>query len=237
MKQQIISATDRTIDLEFEDHDIINHFQNPDNCTDVILRQINEERIYQHIFDGEENLTIFDIGANIGLFGIYVADCANEVYAVEPTPSHYNKLIKLSAAFDKIKPLNVALSNTAGTMDFYISNINPTQNSLMSNWRSADEKKITVDTVDLATLFKDVEHVDFVKCDIEGGEMIALTKDTVGAVKDKVDCWYIETHQTDKTIEHGDSVRQNLDTLREVFESNGYGVQQVNFDTLWCYKE
>ena len=237
MKQQIISVSDKTIDLEFDDHDIVAHFQNPDNCTNVILRQINEERMYQHIFEGEENLTIFDIGANVGLFGIYVEDCSNAVYAVEPTPSHYNKLVKLSAAFNKIKPINLALGAENGTMDFYISEDNPTQNSLMSNWRSANEKKISVETVDLSTLFKDVEHVDFVKCDIEGGEMIALTKDTVGAVKDKVDCWYIETHQTDNTIAHGDSVRQNLDTLRDVFESNGYGVQQVNFDTLWCFKE
>jgi FkbM family methyltransferase len=238
MKKRIITATNRAIDFEIEDQDIIEHFQNPDNCTEIILRQINEERMYQHIFEGESDLTIFDIGANIGLFGVYVMDCAEKIYAVEPTPNHYDKLGRITAAFhDKIKPINCALGAKDGTMDFYVSSKNPTQNSLISNWRSADEEKISVETKDLATLFKDVEHIDFVKCDIEGGEIIALTKDTVGAVKDKVDCWYIETHQTDNTIPHGESVKQNLDTLREVFEINGYGVQQLNFDTLWCYKE
>lgn len=238
MKQRIITTANRTIDFDIEDRDIIEHFQNPDNCTEIILRQINEERMYQHIFEDESNLIIFDIGANIGLFAVHAMDCADKIYAVEPTPAHFDKLARLSAAFnDKIKPLNCALSNTNGTMDFYVSAKNPTQNSLISNWRSKDEQCISVETFDLATLMKDVEHIDFVKCDIEGGEIIALTKETVAAVKHKVECWYIETHQTDNTIPHGESVRRNLNTLRQVFESNGYGVQQLNFDTLWCYRE
>lgn len=238
MKQRIITTANRNIDFDIEDQDIIEHFQNSDNCTEIILRQINEERMYQHIFEGESNLTIFDIGANIGLFAVYAMDCADKIYAVEPTPNHFDKLARLSAAFhSKIAPVNCALGAKNGTMDFYVSAKNPTQNSLISNWRSADEQKISVETKDLATLMKDVDHVDFVKCDIEGGEIFALTTETVAAVRDKVECWYIETHQTDNTIPHGESVRRNLDTLRSVFESNGYGVQQLNFDTLWCYKE
>jgi hypothetical protein len=124
-------------------------------------------------------------------------------------------------------------------MDFYVSVENPTQNSLISNWRSADEQKITVETRTLETLLKElnVEHVDLIKCDIEGGELFALNEETVGAVKDKVECWYIEVHQTDNTIEHGESVRQNLATLTDVFTHCGYGVQQVGFDNLWCWRE
>jgi FkbM family methyltransferase len=239
MNIQLRTTKDRLVNIEL-DADLQSHFADQNNCTDIIVKQINEERIYDHIFEGEDELTIIDIGANIGLFSTHVQDSAKKIYAIEPTPNHFTKLCKVTESFkDTVVPLNYAIGDYNGTMNFYVSKINPTQNSLISNWRSADEEKIVVETRTLKSLLdeQNIDHVDLIKCDIEGGEIVALTEQTVSEVKDQVECWYIEVHQTDKNIPHGDSVRNNLAHLIEVFTKNGYGTQQIGFDNLWCWKE
>jgi FkbM family methyltransferase len=240
MKIEIITANDRVLNISITDNDLIDHFNNPDNCTAIILNQINNEKIYKSIFEGKENLVILDIGANIGLFSAYASGFAKNIYSVEATPSHFTKLNKLTESLsDVIKAVNYAVSDKDGTIDFYVSSKNPTQNSLIRNWRSTDEQKITIETRTLDSLLKEfnLDYVDLIKCDIEGSEMIALNKNTVGLVKNKVKSWYIELHQTDNTIEHNDSIKQNMKILTEVFTECDYTVEPIGFDNLRCYKE
>lgn len=240
MNIQIRRSKDDILEFNITDNNLLEHFSNRDHCTEFIINQINNERIYDSLLTGEENLTIFDIGANIGIFSVHASDCAKRIFAVEPTPSHFKKLCTLTENLrDVITPLNIALSNTDGEIDFYVSHDNPTQNSLISNWRSSNEQKISVQSCRLLSIFKEqnVDHVDLVKCDIEGGEMFALTTDSVAEVKDIVDNWFVELHQTDNTIGHAESIAKNQKILKEVFEANGYNVQIIAFDTIYCYKE
>jgi hypothetical protein len=100
--------------------------------------------------------------------------------------------------------------------------------------------KVEVQARTLATLIKelDLEHVDFVKCDIEGSEMAALTDETVGAVKDIVDAWFIEVHATDdETLKGIDSLRHNRGQLIEIFKRQGYAAQILREDSLYIYKD
>ena len=72
--------------IDSEDEKIVRHFNNPRNYADVIIEQINTERMYDEMFEDEEDLVVLDIGGNVGLFTMYVQDCAKAVYTVEPTP-------------------------------------------------------------------------------------------------------------------------------------------------------
>jgi len=76
-----------------------------------------------------------------------------------------------------------------------------------------------------------LSHVDFVKCDIEGSEMIALTKETIEPVKDKIDFWFLEVHATDV------SIQKNRENLSNIFRDLGYKVEASRIDVLLAYKE
>ncbi|HWW76023.1 MAG TPA: FkbM family methyltransferase, partial [Pyrinomonadaceae bacterium] len=71
-------------------------FQNNRNETEFIYNQIFEQEIYtRHGVRLREGACVFDVGANIGLFTLYVYDrCGADarVYAFEPIPHTYEKL-------------------------------------------------------------------------------------------------------------------------------------------------
>ena len=80
-------------------------------------------------------------------------------------------------------------------------------------------------------------HVDFIKCDIEGSEMTALTNETVGAVKDVVDFWFVEIHQTDvDSAPWPGNLETNRQKLKQIFEDNGYDTDVVIHDQLFAWK-
>lgn len=210
------------------------HFRDPENHVGTILRQINEERMYDPIFAEREDMTVLDLGANVGLFSLYAADSCKRVIAVEAVPSTYMIANELTMDYPQIEVQQYAISDKDQDVSFYL-NENSTTNSLVSH----EGQEITVPGITVASLLKslDIDHVDFVKCDIEGSEAIALTEETVGAVADKIDFWFVEVHQTNngETAWPG-NLEENRQQLKAVFESCGYTVEPVIHDQLYAYK-
>ena len=234
LKRQLLTSKHNIIDIVSEDAKAQSHFDNTSNFADVVLTQINQDRFYDQIFDGEDNLTILDIGGNIGLFALYAHDRADMVYSVEPTPDHFHILKDLTKEYPNIRALDVALHNENTTIDFYISEENSTMNSSVNKYG----KKVEVQAKTLRKLIDDLglTHVDFIKCDIEGSEVAALTFETISEVKDMVDCWFIEVHATDKTIPWEQSLEKNRRSIANIFEQCGYEVQDYRHDGLYVAK-
>jgi FkbM family methyltransferase len=236
LERQILTSKKSLMQLSTDDEAIIEHFANRNNYADIVLYQLNTDRFYDPIFDGEQDLTILDIGANIGLFSLYAHDSCKNIYAVEPTPNHFKILQQLTSSCSNVTPLNLAVHNEDTEIDFYISEENSTMNSSVNQYGT----RIRVEAITIKSLIDrlNLDHVDFVKCDIEGSEMQALTEQTVGAVKDIVDCWFIEVHATDNdTLKGIDSLRDNKAKLKLIFENQGYSVQEYREDALYVYKE
>lgn len=235
LHKQIKTAKDNIIDVKSEDNDIIEHFSDPANHVDDIIEQLYVEAFYSKLFPGKENLVVLDIGANVGLFSLYFQDQAKAVYSLEPTPGHFSILKRLTANYPKITPLNIALSDRDADIDFFICSNNTTMNSMTARNDTEYSNKITVRGCTIATLLNDLklDHVDFIKCDIEGSESFALTSESIGAVKDKVDCWYVECHNNEK----GGTHKQVANTLANIFTQHGYKVTQYTYDGIVARKE
>lgn len=235
LHKQIKTAKHNIIDVKSEDEDIINHFADPANHVDDIIEQLYVEAFYTKLFPGKENLVVLDIGANVGLFSLYFQDQAKMVYSLEPTPSHFNILKRLTADYPKITPLNIALSDQDADIDFFICSNNTTMNSITARSDTEYAENITVRGCTLATLINDLklDHVDFIKCDIEGSESFALTYETIGAVKDKVGCWYVECHNNEK----GGTYKQVATELTTIFTRHGYNVSQFTHDGIVAKRE
>jgi FkbM family methyltransferase len=236
LHRQLFTSKNNIIDIISNDAIVEAHFSNPANYADAVLTQINQERLYDPIFEGEDNLTILDIGGNIGLFALYAQDRAKEIYSVEPTPSHFRVLKEFTKNYSNIHPLPYAVHNSDTIIDFYVNEENSTMNSSTIKYGN----KVEVQAKKISSIIKELglSHVDFIKCDIEGSEMTAITNETISEVRDIVDCWFVEVHAPSAPFEiWKKNLEDNRKSLADIFSKQGYTVQYYRHDGLFIGKE
>lgn len=234
IEQTIKTSKQKDYTYQSEHPDVIAWFGNPENYTDIILRQINEDRMYDPIFENKENLVVIDLGANCGLFSLYAADSCSKLIAVEPTPNTFNVLQEIVKDHTNITPLQLAIGPHNEMISFYI-NENSTTNSLLN--RSGTETQVQSMTLETLFHMQGLNHVDFIKCDIEGSEMQTLTDATLGPIADKVNFWFVEVHQTN--VEEAGwpgNLESNRQYLAELFQRHGYQTESVIHDQLYAWK-
>ena len=90
--------------------------------TDFTYKEIFEDKIYnKHGLTFHENACIFDVGANIGLFSIFIKQEVKnaQVFAFEPAPHCFEILEKNVADFgDSVKIYHCGLGAAEGKMEF-----------------------------------------------------------------------------------------------------------------------
>lgn len=184
------------IDLSVSDK-FVEHNNKSNSFSDFIINNevnvgIYDEDLFNNIF--VDNPVVIDAGANVGLFALYVLPKSKKVYCIEPTESHFNILKDLVDRFykDKVSYHNIALSNANGFLNFQIIEHNTTENKLTDQ-----ETGLKVKCLTLKSFFEEnnINQVDLLKLDIEGGEDLVLMKDdTVDEILLKCRVVYVETH-------------------------------------------
>jgi len=246
----IISSSGNIVKLDLHDKEITDHIFDRTSCANIIIHQINNDRMYDPFLKDKKNLVILDIGANIGLFSLYAKDSASKVISIEPTPSHQKLFEKICGKYENIKLVKAALSNKNENVEFYTCNQNSTQNSLIKGRGTAvgesppEENKVTVRGLTFETLLKehDIDHVDFCKIDIEGSEMIAITEETLKPVYDKIDKMFIEVHSTysGSDMNWVDDLISNRKKIEKILDNVGYRYSVLPSryeDTLYVFKD
>jgi FkbM family methyltransferase len=124
--------------------------------------------------------SILDVGANIGLYAIRFAKRLAEarVYAFEPMPNSHTFLqrnVAANAVGDRVSCFNFGLSETSGTVDFFISPTSGTNASLLNVANAQDAQRVVglTLTMDQWTANQNVAP-DFIKCDVEGAELLVF---------------------------------------------------------------
>lgn len=228
--------TSQQNDFTFKSYNanVVEWFNNAENYTNIILKQINEDRMYDPIFAGRTDMTVIDLGANCGLFSLYAADSCKKIIAVEPTPSTFDVLKEMVKDHDQIIPLQLAIGPHNEMISFFI-NENSTTNSMLD--RNGTETQVQCMTLETLLFMQGFKTVDFIKCDIEGSEMQALTDATLAPVADKVKFWFVEVHQTDvKQQAWPGNLEENRQQLVELFRRHGYETETVIHDQLLAWK-
>ena len=133
------------------------------------------EREKQRIISHEirPNSVFWDIGANVGIYSLLASKLvgSGRVFAFEPAPRNLHYLrrhLALNHA-KNVEVLPLAVSDSTGVASFRTE-----QTGFMG--RLSDEGEITVSTATLDSLVEDgtVLPPNYVKMDIEGGELLAL---------------------------------------------------------------
>jgi FkbM family methyltransferase len=121
----------------------------------------------------KENSIVVDIGANIGIHSIYFSQIAKKglVLAFEPALEPYSLMLSNIKDIDNILPVNLAVSNSDQIADFYITTDNA-YSSLKDTKRKTIKniKRIICCKLDDLMLGLNLDHIDFVKIDVEGFE-------------------------------------------------------------------
>lgn len=210
--------------------DLKKHFDIPINHAYTILNQINTG-MYAKYFEGKKDLRCIDFGANVGLVSLYMAQFSKELYCVEPTPNHFKLLKELLDA--NCGECNIHYYDTAlngANEPVYFMTGHSTENKITSV-DGYGNGKIKVQGVTLSSFLfasnAEKEIIDFVKCDIEGCEIFALTNEELKKTKGKIRTFFVECHP---------SANYGMDECREElisrFLQNGYKIQVYDYQTF-----
>lgn len=118
--------------------------------------------------------TVLDIGANVGHFTILMAELVGKdgkVFAFEPDPESFEELKKNieKYGYENVTLVKKAISDINGKASLYICHGDRRNNSLYDKY----DRYIEVDTI-RSDDYLNGHHIDFIKMDIQGGEVAAL---------------------------------------------------------------
>ncbi len=178
-----------------------------------ILEEIYIKKVYEPFLNGKKNLTIVDIGANIGLTTFFFKDFG-KVYSLEPSKLHFDTLVEM-LQYNKIKNVvasKIAISNKAGKEKFYLNPNNTSHSLTIANDANNFEM---VDVLTLEEYMKEqkLDKIDILKLDTEGEESKIITSDGFKNVADKIKVIVGEYH---------DWTPMNKIMFKKAFEDLGF---------------
>ncbi len=181
--------------------------------------------------------TVFDIGANIGIFSCWAAHSYKDIkiHSFEPEFSNY-EILKEQIEINSFTNINVhksAISSKKGVTKLYMSP-NAGGHSVVGLKEFSNRNSIKLDeyqnveTIDLSTYLKtqNIKKIDFLKMDIEGGEydiLYNLKKETF----DVIDRISMEYHYVDES--------KNGDELKKFLIKMNYSVE-IKYPMLYAIK-
>lgn len=138
------------------------------------LLENTETKVLKDII--KEGMTVLDLGANIGLHALKLADLVGpkgKVLAFEPDPDNYLLLVKNIKAngYNNVITFQKAVSDKTGIGHLFLSEENMGDHRIFQ--AEEERKSIKIETVALDDLFPN-EQIDFIKMDIQGAEYSAL---------------------------------------------------------------
>ncbi len=146
----------------------------------VGLHSEHEDMHYLNSLYAGKNLSVIDIGANIGVYTLYLSRILgsdSKILCFEPHPETFERLMT-NLAFNpdpNITPVNTGVGDKSGTAWLYrLNETNAGENSLLSNGDEENRIEVKIQTLAEVVAEKGISHIDFLKIDIEGFEDKAL---------------------------------------------------------------
>ena len=159
----------------------------------------------QHLLVGDAEVrVILDVGANVGntVEQYYFGYLGARVHAFEPDPVTHEALAQRFAAHPRVTTHCVAVADTPLTQRFYVNKDKSTSSLLPRpskgrryfNQQGVLDQAIEVQTITLDGFCADnnLEHIDILKLDIQGGEAKALLGAQGLLSMQKIDVIYTE---------------------------------------------
>lgn len=192
--------------------------------------EIYKDKIYEPILKGQKDLTILDIGANIGITSYYFSQFAKKIISVEPSKEHFKILTKVIEynQLKNIEAVNKAIYMNEEELPLY-KNTNKTMFSLHGAVHDGSEQPEMVQTTTIEKLIEKIDKVDLMKIDIEGSETEVLSHPSFQDIAHKIDKVITERHAWS-----GRQPQQLLDALKMA----GYKIDTIpsSADIIYAHR-
>lgn len=162
-----------------------------------IMAEIFKERLYDPYFEGKSDLTVLDIGANVGVFTYYAAPFSKRIISVEPAAEHFaalEKMVEFNGLTDKVTPIKAALSHESGTSRLSTVAQNATMNSLTPGLPATGSEEVKTITIEQLLTEQAIDRVDILKLDVEGAEPGIIGGEAFKNVCERIDTIVGEFH-------------------------------------------
>jgi len=198
----------------------------------LLTQEIFEEKIYEKYFQVKEGDIVFDIGANCGAFTYSILNKKpKRVICLEPS----NSMVKALENNTKNHP--VTIINKA------VSNITASRQKIESNgvfiYFHENETYDKITFSDILSQYN-IDKIDFLKFDCEGGEYHIFTKENYDFISKNVNYmvgeWHINDHENavERFIEFRNLYLKDHKNFR-IFERSGKEVTFEIFNDNYLY--
>lgn len=136
--------------------------------------EVFQDDVYGTFWKPRKGDIVIDAGAYVGAYAIKAANMVGGkgiVIAIEPEPRNISYLKRNVSQSKNIKVVESALSDYKGIGTLYISNASPCHTL---TFKHSDSVEVEIDTLDNIVAQLKLPHVDFIKMDIEGANLVAL---------------------------------------------------------------
>jgi FkbM family methyltransferase len=119
--------------------------------------------------------TIFDVGGNFGQTALRFASAfpMATIFSFEPVPSSFEHLKRSTKHHARIKPFNLGMGDTAGTVTMHLTE-SAGSNSIVRVASATGAVDVSIDTVDAFANRQKTGTIDLLKIDVEGYELRVL---------------------------------------------------------------
>lgn len=184
-----------------------------DEFRDSLIKEIIEDKMYEKYVQVEEGDIVFDIGASMGIFTHSILPYKPaHVFAIEPSYKEFKTLV-LNTRHAQVTCINKAVSDSIGEFE--------------STYIFDNDEKVYSTT--FMQIIKDynIQKIDFLKTDCEGGEYDIFTPENLIWIKQNVRKIVGEWHFDDR-----EKFRVFRDTYLRLFPDHKiYSLD--NYDVTW----
>jgi len=157
---------------------------------DCVSKEVFANEDYDWLHPVQEGDVVVDLGASVGPFTWKIMDKASKVYAFEPMPNTYPTLESNVKGYP-VEVVKKALYHTTGTFRFPF--IDEGMGQMCGTMPREEEYRLKeeglmVDTITFQDFLKEynVDKIDFIKTDTEGGEYNLFRPENIDFLKNNV---------------------------------------------------
>ena len=182
------------------------------------------------IFKNNEINSFWDIGANVGMYSVFIASrYACNINAFEPTKKYF-KILKFNTSFSEtIKCHNFGIGSSNNTTDIVLTE-EPGSNFISTNKLANNYKNLEICEIKAIKKLSNIEPPDLVKIDVEGFEYEIL-KSSIDFFKKNRTILILEIDE-----EHLQRYSSCKNDILDILKSHNYLIERIsNSNNYFCF--
>ena len=201
----------------------------PDKEINDQINEIFSDKDYE-LAKRKKDMIVLDVGANVGMFSLFIKDYAKKIYALEPSRRCFECLKINTKDWNNIEIFNIGLANRKDKAMLFGKGDQTPQTMMLEG---ENKEVIDITTIEDFMNEQKIDHVDVMKIDTEGAEYIILADQTFRNMASKIDFVIGESHFVNDMIpEHAIMMLERAGFKAKLLPLNNF-VLWLNYENTY----